>query len=204
VFILQPNSEKSGKMRIWLWEFVVWAAKEWNLVQDVYWWAFDMLPLGGIGRHQGLMRPSIKTCVWLGAPGCFRDQGKVLWTPSQANSAKHRSDIALRIGPSGRPYRNSSIAKAADERGGTTPFNLLPIAVGGQPGGGESHPATTPYELARWWAKYTLPPGGVLLDPFVGSGTMLQAGLDEGASRVIGIDKEKRYLEIARKRVEKG
>jgi site-specific DNA-methyltransferase (adenine-specific) len=62
----------------------------------------------------------------------------------------------------------------------------------------------TPYGLAAWWCKYTLPPGGVLLDPFCGSGTMLLAGLDHGASRVIGIDRVAKYLRIARKRVEEG
>ena len=34
VFVLQPNYESLGKMRLWLWEFVVWAGREWNLVQD--------------------------------------------------------------------------------------------------------------------------------------------------------------------------
>ena len=60
VFVLGPNSEKVGKMRLWLWEFVAWAGREWNLVQDCYWWAIDVLPLGGISRKQGLMRPSVK------------------------------------------------------------------------------------------------------------------------------------------------
>src|SRR5207248_1329083 len=71
VVILQPNSEKVGKMRLWLWDFVAWAGREWNLVQDCYWWAVDMLPLGGIKRDQGLMRPSVKMCVWLGSPDCY-------------------------------------------------------------------------------------------------------------------------------------
>lgn len=37
IFILQPNYKKVGQMRLWLWEFLLWAAKEWNLVQDVHW-----------------------------------------------------------------------------------------------------------------------------------------------------------------------
>jgi len=96
------------------------------------------------------------------------------------------------------------MSKAAEERGGTTPYNLLPIASGGQPGGSERHPAATPYELAAWWCKYILPANGVLLDPCAGSGTMLAAGLNHVASRVIGIEKEKNYLEIAKKRVREG
>jgi DNA modification methylase len=204
VFILGPNQEKVGKMRLWLWEFVLWAAKEWNLVQDCYWWAVDQLPLGGIKRHQGLMRPSVKMCVWLGSPDCYRNQDNVLWTPSDELSARHRSDIALRTGPSGKTYRNSTIAKAADERGGTTPFNLLPVPVGGSSGAGHQHPAVTPYDLAAWWCRYILPPGGVLLDPQSGSGTMLLAGLDSGASRVIGIEKMAKYVRVARNRIEEG
>ena len=201
VFILQPNSQKLGQMRLWMWEFLLWAAKSWNLVQDVYWWSIDALPLAGANRKCGLMRPSVKMCVWLGPPNCYRCQDNVLWTPSQATSAKHRSDIALRTGPSGRTYRNSTISQAADERGGTTPYNLLPIPTGGQPAGGEHHPATTPYDLAAWWCRYILPPDGVLLDPFAGSGTMLLAGLNHGASRVIGIEKEKKYVKIAERRI---
>jgi DNA modification methylase len=201
VFILQPNYESIGKMRLWLWEFVAWAGREWNLVQDCWWWCVDAMPLAGTNRKYGLMRQSVKMCVWLGSPDCYRNQEAVLWTPSQATSAKHRADIALRTGPSGRTYRNSTIAKSADERGGTTPFNCLPIATGGQPGGGQDHPATTPYDLAAWWCKYILPSGGTLLDCFAGSGTMLQAGLDNGASKVIGIEKEAKYVKIARKRI---
>jgi hypothetical protein len=204
VFILGPNSEKVGRMRLWLWDFVAWAGREWNLVQDAWWWAVDQLPLGGIKRDQGFMRPSVKMCVWLGPPDCYRNQDAVLWTPSDELSAKHRSDIALRVGPNGKTYRNSTLAKAADERGGTTPFNCLPIAVGGSSGAGHEHPAVTPFDLAAWWCRYILPVGGVLCDPMCGSGTMLLAGLDHGASRVIGIDRVAKYLRVARKRIEEG
>ena len=198
--VLQPNSEKVGQMRLWLWEFVAWAGREWNLVQDVYWWAIDAMPLVGSSRKYGLMRPSVKTVVWLGSPNCFRNQDAVLCSPSAAIFAQHRADITLRKTNSGRTYRNSRIAKTATERDGTTPFNLLPIPVGGSlekmP-----HPAVTPYDLASWWCRYLLPPDGVLLDPFAGSATMLAAGLDQGASKVIGIEREKKYLEIARRRI---
>ena len=204
VVILQPNSERVGQMRLWLWDFVAWAGREMGLVQDCYWWAVDTMPLGGIRREQGMMRPSVKMCVWLGPPNCYRNQGNVLWSPSEELAAKHRSDIALRTGPQGKTYRNSSIAKAADERGGTTPMNCLPIPTGGRRAGSEGHPAATPYDVAAWWCKYILPPGGVLLDPFCGTSTMLLAGLDHGASKVIGIDKEKKYLNLARRRIAEG
>ena len=75
---------------------------------------------------------------------------------------------------------------------------------GASPGGAEHHPAATPYDVAAWWCRYILPLGGVLLDPFCGSGTMLAAGLEHGASKVIGIDREKKYLAIAKRRVTQG
>jgi DNA modification methylase len=78
---------------------------------------------------------------------------------------------------------------------------LLPVAAGGGAAANNSHPASTPFEVAAWWVKYLLPNKGVLLDCFAGSGTMLLAGLDYGASRVIGIDKQKKYLKIAEKRL---
>lgn len=181
--------------------FLVWAAEEWNLVQDAYWWAVDAMPLAGTNRKQGLLRQSVKTCLWLGDPDCYRCQQKVLLTPSDATLAKRRSDHVLRIGPNGRSFRTSMISKAVDERGGSTPFNCLPISVGGRPGGSEHHPAATAYHVVEWWCRYLLPPGGVLLDPFCGSGTMMVAGLDCGASKVIGIEKQKEYLSIAKKRM---
>ena len=204
VFIIQPNYERLGRMRLWPWEFVAWAGREWNLVQDAYWWAIDAMPLAGTDRKVGLLRQSVKLCVWLGPPGCHRNQDGVLWTPSDATSARRRADLALREGRNGRSFRNGTISGAAAERGGTTPFNLIPASSGGQPGGTEGHPAPTSYDVASWWCRYLLPTGGVLLDPFCGSGTMLMAGLDHGASRVIGIDKEAKYLAIARRRVENG
>jgi DNA modification methylase len=130
------------------------------------------------------------------------NQNGVLLTPSEKTSARHGSDVLDRSGRNGKHYRNSTIAGAADERGGTTPFNCLPIPTGGRSPGSEGHPAATPYDLAVWRCRYILPPGGVLCDPFCGSGTMLVAGLGQGASRVIGIDKEARYLRIAGRRIE--
>ena len=204
LFILQPNAEKMGKMRLWLWRFVVWAGENWNLVEDVYWWNPSAIPSRGAKREVGLMRPSVKWCVWLGEPDCYRRQDNVLWTPSDSLAAKRREDMVRRISPSGGTCRSNTMTAAADERGGTTPFNLIPISPTGQPGGAEHHPASTPYDVAAWWCRYILPPGGVLLDPFCGSGTMLVAGLDHGASKVIGIDKEKKYLAIAKRRITKG
>ena len=78
VFILQPNSRKVGSMRPWLWEFMAWTSRDWNMVQDAYWWNSAMPPTVHCHADRGLMRPSMKVCVWLGEPNCYRDQGSVL------------------------------------------------------------------------------------------------------------------------------
>ena len=49
--------------------------------------------------------------------------------------------------------------------------------------------------------KLITPPGGVVLEPFAGSGTTLQAALDEGMN-VIGVEKEEKYLPLIRLRLE--
>ncbi|MDA9856582.1 DNA modification methylase [Rubripirellula sp.] len=204
VIILQPNYEKLGNMRLWLFDFVSWAGREWNLVQDCWWWATDAMPLAGTQRQHGLMRQSIKMCVWLGNPDCYRDQEAVLWTPAKktladVSSARFQGDDRLRYSPSGRTIRQARLARAYQERGGATPYNLLPISTGASSSGREGHPAATPYDLASWWCRYTLPEKGTLIDPFCGSGTSLVAGLDNGARKVIGIDRVNKYLKTAKK-----
>ena len=205
VFILQPNCERLGKMRPWIYEFVAWACKEWNVVQDAYWWAINTLPLGR--RNTGLMRRSVKWLIWLGSPDCYRNQDNVLWDVSNCTATLQWEDrFRRRVGghPSGHQVRWQQMAAASLERGGCTPYNLLPCSAAATRAEHYGHPATTPHAIADWWAKYILPPGGVLLDPFCGSGTMLAAGLDNGASKVIGIDKDAKYLKMAAQRVTDG
>jgi DNA modification methylase len=183
VFILQPNSERVGRMRPWLWEFMAWTAREWNQVQDAWWWNFSAPPTVHCQRTRGLMRPSTKACVWLGAPDCWRNQDAVLWQQSVANAAYDRCDRALEYRPSGGSQRRGRMAAAADGRGGrVTPFNMIPIANAdsSRSAGSEGHGAGTPYALAAWWIRYICPPSGVVLDPFGGAGTMAEAARDQG------------------------
>ncbi len=52
----------------------------------------------------------------------------------------------------------------------------------------------------RWLCRLVTPPGGVILDPFLGSGSTGMAALDEGF-QFWGIDMEAHYLEIAKRRI---
>jgi len=207
VFILQPNSRKVGSMRGWLWEFMAWVCREWNMVQDVWWWNTTALPTGVCSpRNRGLTRQSVKPCIWAGPPNCFRNQDAVLKEPVMHKY--HAKYIAAKLGderktfPSGQG-KTGRFYSACEERGGTIPFNLLPIGVSGVATGNpghNGHGAGTPLELAKWWTRYICPPGGVILDPFMGSGTMGLAAKMEGC-HYIGIDKMPKYCQVAETRL---
>lgn len=61
------------------------------------------------------------------------------------------------------------------------------------------HPTVKPVDVMRWLVRLVTPPDGVVLDPFIGSGSTAIAAKAEGF-RVIGIDREAEYLEIAWRR----
>lgn len=58
------------------------------------------------------------------------------------------------------------------------------------------HPTVKPIELMRWLVRLTCPPGGVVLDPFTGSGTTGIAAVSEGR-QFLGIERESKYVDIA-------
>lgn len=202
VFILQPNSRKVGSMRGWLWEFMAWVCREWNMVQDAWWWNYAIIPMGG-APTVGLMRPSVKPCIWAGAPNCYRNQDAVLWDESMDNAAKRGAQRASKFGPSGIEWNTGRIADSALKRGGVTPFNILPFANANSAtsSGAHGHGAGTPLKLADWWVRYIVPSGGVVLDPFNGAGTMGVAAIMHGCD-YIGIEKEERYVEVTKKRLD--
>ena len=63
-----------------------------------------------------------------------------------------------------------------------------------------NHPTVKPTELMRYLCRLVTPPGGVVLDPFMGSGSTGKAALLEGF-RFIGIEREAEYVALARQRI---
>ena len=62
------------------------------------------------------------------------------------------------------------------------------------------HPTVKPVTLMRWLTRLICPPGGVILDPFMGSGSTGCAAVLEGF-RFIGIEQDVEYCEIAARRI---
>jgi DNA modification methylase len=57
-----------------------------------------------------------------------------------------------------------------------------------------------PIELMRWLVRLVSPPGGLVLDPFCGSGSTGAAAALEGR-RFLGIELSPEYVEIASARI---
>jgi DNA modification methylase len=66
---------------------------------------------------------------------------------------------------------------------------------------GASHPTVKPVTLMRWLVRLVTPPGGVVLDPFAGSGTTGQAARAEGMRAVL-IEGDPAYLPLIRARLD--
>lgn len=63
-----------------------------------------------------------------------------------------------------------------------------------------NHPTVKPTELMRYLCRLITPPGGVILDPFMGSGSTGKAAQKEGFS-FIGIERDESYFKIAQQRI---
>jgi len=62
------------------------------------------------------------------------------------------------------------------------------------------HPTVKPLALMRYLCRLVTPPGGIVLDPFMGSGSTGIAAKQEGFG-FIGIEKDKDYFSIAEARL---
>lgn len=88
---------------------------------------------------------------------------------------------------------NGPVAEGAE-----SPENVLACAIDGE----RDHIAQKPTPVMRWVLQ-TVPPGALVLDPFMGSGQTLRAAKDCGHP-AIGIEVDERYCEIAAKRLAQG
>ena len=83
-----------------------------------------------------------------------------------------------------------------DDGGGSRFFYCARAAASERPVvEGVRHATVKPLALMRWLVRLATPAGGVVLDPFAGSGTTLEAAALEGA-HCIGIEREPAYMPL--------
>lgn len=205
MMVLQANYQTPGSMRAWLWRFQTWCSEFWNVVQDAYWWNIAAMPTSSVSLY-GLMRTSVKPIVWIGNADCLRNQNDILWTVSDATIAASKTQLANRIiyAPSGNHRNPRRMVDAAIARGGSTPMNLFPVAntvSNDKSSGGHGHGAGTPSALVEKMVRYISPPNGIVLDPFMGSGTTALVASRLGRD-YIGSDLNPEYVEMACNRID--
>jgi hypothetical protein len=65
---------------------------------------------------------------------------------------------------------------------------------------GVTHPTVKPLDLMAYLCRLVAPPGGIVLDPFMGSGTTIKAAVSEGFN-AIGIERDPSYFAMAEHRM---
>ena len=68
-------------------------------------------------------------------------------------------------------------------------------------GEGNDHPTVKPNALMRWLVRLVCPQGGMVLDPFMGSGSTGVACMQEGMS-FVGVEMNPHYCDIAKARID--
>jgi site-specific DNA-methyltransferase (adenine-specific) len=100
---------------------------------------------------------------------------------------KNKNEVASGLKPNHETYNDTYY-----------PVNIIEIA---NPRLGKIHPTQKPVELFEYLIKTYSKEGDLVLDNCIGSGTTAVAALNTGRF-FIGIEKEPKYVEIARKRLE--
>lgn len=92
-----------------------------------------------------------------------------------------------------------SAGECTDRKDGSA--GLTPYAGAGRSGGGRNfHPTVKPVALMQWLVRLITPPGGTVVDPFLGSGTTGMACVLE-ERQFIGIEQEEDYLPLPDARI---
>ena len=89
---------------------------------------------------------------------------------------------------------------ATDRQDGSAGLNSPRAGASRTHGARNHHPTVKPVALMRWLVRLVTPPGGLVLDPFAGSGTTGIACVHE-QMRFLGMEREAEYVRIAEARI---
>ena len=97
-------------------------------------------------------------------------------------------------------YQGRAPSDRRDGGGSAARFFYCAKASKKDRGDGNSHPTVKPTDLMAYLCRLVMPPGGVVLDPFMGSGSTGKAAHAEGFN-FIGIERDPEYFKIASDRI---
>jgi len=162
-----------------------------------------------------------KACFGQGLNNSWQDPAGTILGRFPANLIHDGSDEVVGLFPqtksgawNGQPRPNSSnetfkkfgatgspIYWEANE-GSAARFFYCAKASRQERGPGNNHPTVKPLALIQYLVKLVTPPGGIIIDPFIGSGTL---GIAAGklGMKWVGIEKIKHHIEIAERRIER-
>jgi DNA modification methylase len=146
-----------------------------------------------------------------------RKSGHGTWTQSAGMQKAGAENIGIRdfgdVGTAARFFYCAKASRAEREMGleGFEAKQPDESRKEGNPGGDNprnrgvkavrnNHPTVKPIALMRYLCRLITPSGGIVLDPFVGSGSTGMAALLEGF-KFVGIDKDEDYVKIAEARI---
>lgn len=143
--------------------------------------------------------------------GACADGCAVAEMDRQSGTLKGRKNLSESVASKVTPVlygpmrRHSGLEYNYDNGGGASRF--FPVfryqakPSRSEKGATNAHPTVKSIALMDWLIRLVTPPGGVVLDPFLGSGTTGVAAV-KGGFGFIGIEREAEYLAIARARIE--
>ena len=99
-------------------------------------------------------------------------------------------------------YRGRANRDYGSEGGSVARFFYCSKASKLERGENNNHCTVKPLKLMKYLCRLVCPPDGIVLDPFMGSGTTGLAAQKEGFD-FIGIERELEYIKIAKARIKK-
>jgi len=121
----------------------------------------------------------------------------------ESKSAGHYRDPDGAAAPQSSVFGNAAPRRCNDyagDSGSAARFFYAAKASKRDRGEGNNHPTVKPTDLMRYLCRLVTPPGGTVLDPFMGSGSTGRGAVLEGFN-FIGIEREAEYHAIAERRI---
>jgi site-specific DNA-methyltransferase (adenine-specific) len=164
----------------------------WKVLHRMVWHKKNPLPLS----HPAYLTIAHEWVFWLSpTKDAYRGYDSDTRTPHAEGSIRRIDQPYLRSKDERYARRGKSNALHPD---GARPTTVFSTAVGSRRG--VKHPAPMSLDLAKQLVSLSTPPGGLVLDPFCGSGTTLLAARARGRLSV-GIDLSGEYINEAIRRL---